>query len=187
MIQNIFKRIVNEIYNEYFKPNGWKKQGLNYRLFDDSGLGRIITFQKSKWSDVTNVEFYINYGVYMEVGDCIANKSFKEYECQFRDRTKVYNGMYLVNENTNYEKLKNEVIRALKEANILFDKITNKQVFIKMILSGTLQKETEIPIMHYHTCKLLADMGYYKEIYEYVKARDGQYFNSLTEEIEKII
>ena len=49
--------------------------------------------------------------------------------------------MYLVNENTNYEKLKNEVIRALKEANILFDKITNKQVFIKMILSGTLQKE----------------------------------------------
>ena len=39
--------------------------------------------------------------------------------------------------------------------------------------------------MHYHTCKLLADMGYYKEIYEYVKARDGQYFNSLTEEIEK--
>ena len=79
------------------------------------------------------------------------------------------------------------IIRALKEANILFDKITNKQVFIKMILSGTLQKETEIPIMHYHTCKLLADMGYYKEIYEYVKARDGQYFNSLTEEIEKII
>ena len=81
MIQNIFKRIVNEIYIEYFKPNGWKKQGLNYRLFDDSGLGRIITFQKSKWSDVTNIEFYINYGVYMEVGDCIANKSFKEYEC----------------------------------------------------------------------------------------------------------
>ena len=59
MIQNIFKRIVNEIYIEYFKPNGWKKQGLNYRLFDDSGLGRIITFQKSKWSDVTNIEFYI--------------------------------------------------------------------------------------------------------------------------------
>ena len=51
MIQNIFKRIVNEIYIEYFKPNGWKKQGLNYRLFDDSGLGRIITFQKSKWSE----------------------------------------------------------------------------------------------------------------------------------------
>lgn len=110
MIQNIFKRIVNEIYIEYFKPNGWKKQGLNYRLFDDSGLGRIITFQKSKWSDVTNIEFYINYGVYMEVGDCIANKSFKEYECQFRDRTKVYNGMYLVNENTNYEKLKKKIL-----------------------------------------------------------------------------
>ena len=61
MIQNIFRRMVNEIYIEYFKPNGWKKQGLNYRLFDDSGLGRIINFQKSKWSDDSNIEFYINY------------------------------------------------------------------------------------------------------------------------------
>lgn len=51
MIQNIFKRIVNEIYIEYFKPNGWKKQGLNYRLFDDSGLGRIITLNYS-WNNI---------------------------------------------------------------------------------------------------------------------------------------
>ena len=61
MIQNIFKRMIDEIYIEYFKPNDWKKQGSNYRLFDDSGLGKIINFQKSKWSDVTTIEFYINY------------------------------------------------------------------------------------------------------------------------------
>ena len=42
MIQNIFKRMIDEIYIEYFKPNDWKKQGSNYRLFDDSGLGKII-------------------------------------------------------------------------------------------------------------------------------------------------
>ena len=70
------------------------------------------------------------------------------------------------------------------EQNTLFDKIANKQVFISMILSGTLQKETDTPIMHYYTCKLLSDMGYYEEIYEYVKACGGKYFDSLAEEIK---
>ncbi len=87
----------------------------------------------------------------MEAGDCIVNKSFKEYECQFRNRTKLFNGTYILNENTNYEKLKSEVTTALKETDTLFDKIANKQVFISMILSGTLQKETDTPIMHYYT------------------------------------
>ena len=42
----------------------------------------------------------------------------------------------------------------------------------------------DIPIMHYETCKLLSDMGYYKEIYAYVKACGGPYFDSLAEEIK---
>lgn len=61
MVQNIFRRLINEIYIEYFKPNGWKKQGSNYRYIDDSGLGKIINFQKSKWNDVDNIEFFINF------------------------------------------------------------------------------------------------------------------------------
>ena len=184
MTQDVFKRMINEIYTEYFKPNGWKKQGSNYRLYDDSGLGKIINFQKSKWSNAANVEFFINYGVYMEAGNGITNKAFKEYECQFRNRTKSHNGTYHLNEDMDYEKLKSAVLRALKEVDILFDKIADKQIFISMILNGTLQKETEVPIMHYDTCKLLSDMGYYEEIYEYVRSRGGQYFNSLAEEIK---
>lgn len=42
MVQEIFKRLINEIYIYYFKPMGWKKQGSNYRYFDESGLGRVI-------------------------------------------------------------------------------------------------------------------------------------------------
>lgn len=184
MVQDVFKKLINDIYIENFKPKGWRKQGSNYRLFDDSGLGKIINFQKSEWNDAANIEFFINYGVYMEVDDCIVNKSFKEYDCQFRNRTKLNTGIYSLNENTNYEELKSNVLKALKEADTLFDKIDCKQVFISKILSGTLQKETGTPIMHYYTCKLLSDMGYYKEIYEYVKTRGGQYFDILTEEIE---
>lgn len=158
MVQNIFRRLINEIYIEYFKPNGWKKQGSNYRYIDDSGLGKIINFQKSKWNDVDNIEFFINYGLYMEADDYIENKAFKEYDCQFRSRTKLHNGTYFLKENVNYETIKNEVLKALEEADTLFDKMNCKETFILKILSGVLQKETEIPIMNYYTCKLLSDL-----------------------------
>lgn len=70
---------------------------------------------------------YKLWSVYWKLVTVLQINRLKSMSANLRDRTKVYNGMYLVNENTNYEKLKNEVIRALKEANILFDKITNKQ------------------------------------------------------------
>lgn len=53
-----------------------------------------------------------------------------------------------------------------------------------MILSGELQKYTGTPIMNYYTCKLFSDMGYYEDIYDYVKEKGGPYFEMLTAEIE---
>ena len=49
-MQDIFKRLINEIFLLKFKPYGWKKQGSNFRYIDASGLGRVINFQKSKWN-----------------------------------------------------------------------------------------------------------------------------------------
>lgn len=184
MVQDIFKRLISEIFTEYFKPLGWKKQGSNFRYVDESGIGRVINFQKSKWNNSDNIEFYINYGLYMEAGNDIENKSFKEYECQFRNRTSLHNGIYHLDKGTNYDKVKKEIFKALEEANNLFMKVGSKENFISMILSGEMQKYSGLPIMHYHTCKLLSDMGYYEDIYEYVKSRGGQYFDALTEEIE---
>lgn len=39
------------VFTEYYKPLGWKKQGANYRYIDESGLGKVINFQKSKWNN----------------------------------------------------------------------------------------------------------------------------------------
>lgn len=89
-----------------------------------------------------------------------------------------------MNENTNYEKVKSEILKALEEANDIFSIIDSKETFVSMILSGAMQKFSGVPFMNYYTCKLLSDMGYYENIYEYVKARGGQYFDALTEEIE---
>ena len=51
-MQDIFKRLINEIFLLKFKPYGWKKQGSNLVSLDASGLGRVINFQKSKWNTV---------------------------------------------------------------------------------------------------------------------------------------
>ena len=58
IMQDIFKRLINEIFLLKFKPYGWKKQGSNFRYIDASGLGRVINFQKSKWNTADELEFY---------------------------------------------------------------------------------------------------------------------------------
>lgn len=77
-MQDIFKRLINEIFLVKFKPYGWKRQGSNFRYIDESGLGRVINFQKSKWNTADDLEFFINYGLYIEVDNQLVNK------CVFR-------------------------------------------------------------------------------------------------------
>ena len=79
IMQTVFSDLVKRIFEEYFKPLGWKRQGQNYRLIEKDGLSRIINFQKSSWNSKDEVIFYINYGIYIEVEGNIVNKSFKEY------------------------------------------------------------------------------------------------------------
>lgn len=152
MAQDIFNRLIGEIFTEYYKPLGWKKQGENYRYIDESGLGRVINFQRSKWNNDGKIDFFINYGLYMEVGNELVNKSFKEYECQFRNRTRLHNGIYHLNGDVNYDKVKNKVREALEETTNLFTKVDNKGTFVSMILSGEMQKYSGTPVMHYYTC-----------------------------------
>lgn len=68
-----------------------------------------------------------------------------------------------------------------------FDKVENKDAFVEMLLSGVAQQYAETPVMHYGTCKLLVDMGYYKEIYDIIKSCGGKYFENLKKEIEEKI
>ena len=184
IMQDIFKRLINEIFLLKFKPYGWKKQGSNFRYIDASGLGRVINFQKSKWNTADELEFFINYGLYIEIDNQLVNKFFKEYECQFRARTGLDKGSFHLNSDTDFETLQRRVEQALDEAINQFDKVGNKEHYISMILSGELQKYTGTPIMNYYTCKLFSDMGYYEDIYDYVKEKGGPYFEMLTAEIE---
>lgn len=183
-MQELFKKLLSDIFNELFKPLKWKKQGSNYRYISDNGLGKIINFQKSKWNTQDEVTFYINYGLYIEVGNSI-NKTFKEYDCQFRNRTSYLNGIYTLTPETDIEEFRKIIITALREATAFLNTINSKDEFIKSLLNGEIQKHTYDIVMHYYTCKLLYDLGFYREIYDYVRGKGGEYFESLTELIEQ--
>lgn len=177
--------MIQEIYSERFKSLGWRKQGQNFRFIQDDGLGKIINFQKSKWNTKEEVTFFINYGIYIEAKDNIDNKSFKEYDCQFRNRTSYMNGTYTLNNDSTINEAIDMTAIALKEASDFFDIIDSKDTFIKMLLNGEISNYTDIIVMDYYTCKLLFDMGFYNEIYGFVKNKSGKYFNELAKKIEQ--
>ena len=56
-----------------------------------------------------------------------------------------------------------------------------------MLLSGEAQRYTAVPVMHYHTCKLLCDMGFNKEMLAILKDKKGRLFEELEAEIRKEI
>ena len=77
-------------------------------------MGRVINFQKSKWNTADELEFFINYGLYIEIDNQLVNKSFKEYECQFRARTGLDKGSFHLNSDTDFETLQRLVEEVLK-------------------------------------------------------------------------
>ena len=48
-MENIFKDIMKSVYAE-LKPLGYKKDGQNFRLFQEDGLCKIINFQRDRWN-----------------------------------------------------------------------------------------------------------------------------------------
>ncbi|MBO7421995.1 MAG: DUF4304 domain-containing protein [Oscillospiraceae bacterium] len=185
-MQKAFAKLVSEIFTEYYKPLKWKKEGNNYRFISDDGLGKVINFQRARYNTQDKVKFYINYGVYIETSETISNKTFKEYDCQFRSRTRYARGVYEMSK-TYINSIKDTVLTALKEATELFETIPSREEFIRLVLSGDLQEKADCNIMHCGTCRLFYQMGYYKEIYEIARCIDTPPFIELTKEIEEKI
>lgn len=45
----------------------------------------------------------------------------------------------------------------------------SKEMTIHKILDGTAERHSDITVMHFHTAKLLVEMGYSAEVYELIK------------------
>lgn len=185
-INDYFEELLRQIHTELLKPKGWKKQGGNFRLIREDGIGQIINFQKSKWNTSEKCDFFINYGVYIEAGQTLTNKVYKEYDCQLRRRA---NGadtdeMFTIR-SCDLSEVKKDTAAAIRRALAFFDFVATKEHFVKMLLSGEAQTYSFTPVMHYDTCKLLCEMGYYHETGDIIKDKSGKYFDELKHQIEQ--
>ena len=187
-MKNMFNELLAYCYLSVLKPLGWKKEGSNFRQYGNDGLCKIINFQKSRWNTSQECEFYINTGIYIETAREIKKKKFYEYECQFRNRASSEGGIYRLNNEVDLLNFQEQVASIIAdEVLVLFNKFDSKENFVNMLLSGEAQQYTGIPVMHYHTCKLLCDMGYKKEVLAILKDKKGGLFETLEAEIQKEI
>lgn len=118
-LDQVFRTLLSDVYQEVLKPKGWKRGGQNFRQILKFGMltkGVIINFQKSQWNTGKELRFTINSARKMVVGGQI-DPNFKENACHFSDRKRPqslcrkYSGdqWWCITADTNYDSLKNEV------------------------------------------------------------------------------
>lgn len=170
-MEEAFRALLKKLY-EKLKPLGYRREAVNFRYFGADGLGRIISVQRNSRNADGCCEFVLNAGVYFEKGDTVLNRKFKEYDCQLRMRADKggANGeeWWRLERESDAAAMLAEMEPALAEIEAWFALFPTKEETIRMILSGTAERYSFTNVMHYHTAKLLAEMGYAAEVYELI-------------------
>ena len=189
------------------KPLGYKKEGKNFRLFEPDGLGKIICIKRNRWNTCDCLLFSLDIGVYFEKEPIIQNRRFKEIECQLRKvvarqdsgtlqlisgngdwRENLEMRYWLITEDTDMEALFASIHLGLKVCFDWFDLFPDRKAAIEKILSGEADQYSDYNVMHYGNAKLLADMGYARQVYERIKDADPDctYVVRLAQEIKRL-
>lgn len=167
-----FRVLLKKLY-EILKPLGYRKEAANFRFFGADGLCRIINVQRSSRNADGCCEFILNAGVYFEKSDEVLNRKFKEYDCQIRIRADSggaeHEEWWRLERVDDAEALLTDMKPALAEIENRFARFPTKEETIRMILSGEAEQYSFTNVMHYHTAKLLAEMGYASEVYEAIR------------------
>ena len=200
-----FTVLLKQIYN-ILKPLGYKKEGNNFRLFAQDGLGKIICVNRNRWNSWDYLLFSLDIGVYFEKDSIIQNLRFKEIECQLRKvivrqdsgtlqlisgngdwREDLEMRYWLITEDTDMEALFASVRLGLGACFDWFNLFPERKAAIEKILSGEADQYSDYNVMHYRNAKLLADMGYERQVYERIKDTDPDYTYvvRLAQEIKK--
>lgn len=75
------------------------------------------------------------------------------------------NEWWLIDRNTDHKCLQREILMHLERIHQYFPVFNSKQETIEMLLNNTAQRYSYTHVMHYRTAKLLADLGYKRDIY----------------------
>lgn len=165
-----YKELLKNLY-AILKPQGYRKEASDYRLFRPDGLAWIINIQRNKNNTAQCCMFTINIGVYFEKGDVLSNRKFKEYDCQVRKRVKPEENeeWWIIENDTDMESLMESLQTILGHIEKWFDNFISKEETIHRILDKSAETFSDTMIMSYPTAKLIAEIGYPMEVYELIK------------------
>ncbi len=103
----------------------------------------------------------------------IPNRKFKEYDCQIRkrfdNRELTGSEWWHIDSGTDLETLLQNIKMSLGYVAKWFSTFPSRETVIRMILDGTAEKYSDTYVMHFHTARLLVEMGYAAEVYELIK------------------
>ena len=93
-LESTYKKLISRIHREVLKPAGFKKDGSNFRICYDNGLGKIINFQRSMFNYHAECRFCINMGLYLPQVGQERIPRFKDYVCAVRERAAFISPRY---------------------------------------------------------------------------------------------
>ena len=135
-----YRQLLSRIHKEVLKPAGFKKEGGNFRVFQENGLCKIINFQRSMFNGDGECRFCINLGLYFQKDP--PDLRFKEYDCPVRQRAAImacgHDHWWCIFEGRDMEKVFDEVCWVLEETALPWmDRFGSKEDVIRAIQSGT--------------------------------------------------
>ena len=152
-IEKKFDTLVSHIFT-FFKPLGYKKKGNNFRFYNkEIEFGKIVNFQKSMYYGKQHIHFTVNIGVYFAdyeyyMRNKKSRENFIEPSCAIRYRIGRLNNYecdkwYDLNDETDFEKIKEKLARDFEKIISYFNKIKTKEdVINQIIISGSVDYGT---------------------------------------------
>lgn len=166
---------IKALFAKYCKALGYKKEGVNFRLIQPDGLGKVINFQRSHNNTAQCCSFTINAGIYFEKGTVLEYPKFKEYQCLLRNRPRLtaFDPWWTIEEGKTVDKVWTEVEKTFAEAVLPWlAKYPSKSKTVETIIAGLMGSDIPQPL---YLVKRLTDCGYGELLLPYLKTEHAEW------------
>ncbi len=184
------KVLIRNIFEEVFKPMGFRQNGQNFRLYQDNGLCKIVNVQKYRYNHNKNCSLTVNIGLYFEKDTVIQNRNFYVSDCQIRMRpSHEYYGeekWWSVNDDRSLEKFAKEVRYYIENAALPWlNQFGCREDLIAEMLDRNSMKKYSYNLLNYENACLLASCGYGSQLMQLLETQGNDYILELEELIRQ--
>lgn len=166
---------VKALFAKYCKPLGYKKEGVNFRLIQPDGLGKVVNFQRSHNNTAQCCSFTINAGIYFEKGTVLEHPKFKEYQCLLRNRPRLsdLDPWWTIEEGKAVDEVWAAVEKTFAQAVLPWlAKYPSKSKTVELIIAGLMESGIPQPL---YVARRLADCGYGELLLPYLNTEHAEW------------